>query len=71
VGRKQSAKKQAALVEEWKDVPEGTPVIVTKDDKSEFHTKTRSIPWLMGGHTAMIMVDGISGGYALERVRKA
>lgn len=62
---------QKRLVEKWKDVPEGTPVIVTKDDKSEVHTKTRSIPWLLGGHTAVIMLDGISGGYSLERVRKA
>ena len=67
---------QAKLVEEWKDVPEGTPVIVTKDDKSEFPTKTRSAPWLLGGssrgpgHTAVIMVEGISGCYSLERVKK-
>jgi hypothetical protein len=70
-------KAHLALVEKWKDVPEGTPVIVTKDDGSEFHTKTRSIPWMLGassqhlGHTAVIMVEGISGGYGLWRVRKA
>lgn len=67
----------AALLEEWKDVPEGTPVIVLKDDGSEFATKTRSAPWALGassrgpGHTAVIMVEGISGGYSLCRIRKA
>jgi len=67
---------QAKLVEEWKDVPEGTDVIVTKDLGEQFRTKTRSLPWLLGsssrgpGHTAVIMVEGISGGYSLERVKK-
>lgn len=58
------------LLDQWKDVPEGTPVIVTKDDGSEFPTKTRSEPWELCG-TAVIMVEGIRGGYALSRVRKA
>lgn len=68
-------KAHLALVEQWKDVPEGTPVIVTKDDGSELKTRTRSIPWMLGassrdsGHTAVIMVEGISGGYGLWRVR--
>ncbi len=69
--------KQIRLMEEWKDVPIGTPVIVTKDLGEQFETKTRSIPWMLGassrgaGHTAVIMVEGISGGYLLERVRLA
>jgi hypothetical protein len=68
-------KAMLALVEKWKDIPEGTPVIVTKDFGEQFHTKTRSAPWLLGsssrdpGHTAVIMVEGISGGYGLWRVR--
>lgn len=68
-------KAHLALVEKWKDVTEGTPVIVTRDDGSEFKTKTRSIPWMLGassrdpGHTAVIKVEGISGGYGLWRVR--
>lgn len=40
-------KAHLALVEKWKDVPEGTPVIVTKDDGTEFATRTRSIPWML------------------------
>ena len=75
-------KAHLALVEKWKDVPDGTPVIVTKDDGSEFNTKKRSIPWMLGadnrdaddpthspGHTAVMMVEGISGGYGLWRIR--
>ena len=65
------------LLDEWKDVPEGTPVVVLKDDGTEFATKTCSGPWALGvssrgpGHTAVIMVEGISGGYSLCRIRKA
>ncbi len=72
---KQEVKKQLELIEYWKDVPEGTQVIVTKDDGEKFHTKTRSSPWMLGvssrgpGHTAVIMVEGITGGYLLERIR--
>lgn len=68
-------KAHLALVEKWKGVPEGTAVIVTMDDGTELKTKTRSIPWMLGkssrdpGHTAVIMVEGISGGYGLWRVR--
>ena len=67
---------QEKLVEEWKDVPEGTDVIVTKDLGEQVRTKTRSLPWLLGGssrgpgHTAVIMVEGISGCYLLERIKK-
>lgn len=65
------------LMEQWKDVPIGTEVIVTKDLGEKVHTKTRSAPWLLGtssrgpGHTAVIMLEGISGCYSLERVKKA
>ena len=53
-----------------KSYPVGTEVIVTKDDGSEFHTKTSSESWMLGGHTPVILVEGISGCYALERIRK-
>lgn len=59
-------RKQQALRDAWK-YPVGTPVNVRKDDKSVVQTKTRSMPWLLGG-TAVIQVEGISGGYSLERV---
>lgn len=62
---------QRALVAAWEGTPDGTPVVVTKDRGEQVATKTRSGPWLLGGHTAVIQLEGISGCYALERVRKA
>jgi hypothetical protein len=63
------------LVEKWRKVPPGTSVAVLKDNGEKFYTKTRSEPWLLGadtsghgGHTAVIMVDGIAGCYNLERI---
>ena len=32
-------------------------------------TKTRSQAWVMGGHSAMVMVDGVAGGVLLESVK--
>lgn len=49
--------------------PIGTKVLVRKDDGSVLETTTRSLAWLMGGHSAMIMVEGIAGGYRLDRVK--
>lgn len=69
--------KQLALLEKWKSIPLGTPVIVMKDLGEKVRTKTRSGPWMLGassrgaGHTAVIMLEGISGGYLLERVQRA
>lgn len=31
-------------------------------------TKTRSAAWLMGGHSPVVLVDGVSGGVALTHV---
>jgi len=55
-------------VDDWnRQYPIGTPVRVTKDDGKVTVTKTRSAAWAMGGHTAVVMVDGIAGGYLLSR----
>ena len=64
-------KNQKALLAKWKDVPVGTEVVVTKDDGTEVRTKTESEAYLMGGHSAVIMLTGIRGCYALGRVRRA
>lgn len=66
-----TTKKQLDLLEKWALVPEGTNVIVTKDRGEEVSTKTRSMAWLLPSHVAVIMLEGISGGYSLERVRLA
>lgn len=49
--------------------PIGTGVIVKKDDGSDFRTVTRSEPWQLGDGQWVILVKGIAGGYAVERVR--
>lgn len=57
-------------VDEWNAAHSiGAEVIVTKDLGQQVRTKTRSPAWVLSGHTAVIMVDGISGCYLLERVK--
>ena len=50
------------------ELPVGTPVNLRRDDGSIFETVTRSIPWKLGGHTWVVMVEGIAGGYLLDRI---
>lgn len=47
----------------------GTPVIVKLDDGSEVQTRTQGDAFILGGHSAVIFLDGISGAYSLNRVR--
>src|SRR5258706_12035697 len=63
-------KRQQKIFAAWGQVPIGTPVIVEKDDGTEIETTTRREAWMLSGHTSVIMVCGIVGCYALERVRK-
>lgn len=60
---------QKRLCEQWSTVPVGTPVVVRRDDGSLFETATRSEPWLLGHGAAVISVEGITGGYMLDRVK--
>lgn len=48
--------------------PVGCKVEVTLDDGSIKETQTASEAWVLGGHTAVIKLEGISGGYSLSRV---
>ncbi len=60
--------KDIELVNAWNEkYPEGTPVIVTRDNGEKLETVTRSVAWSMCGN-AVVSVKGISGCYALERV---
>lgn len=53
----------------WNDLyPPGSPCYVRYDDGSEHTHHTRSIAWLLGDGTAVVKVDGLSGGYSLDRV---
>jgi hypothetical protein len=52
--------------------PVGTPVTRYKlinPLREAQETKTRSEAWVMGGHSVMVMVEGISGGVLLESVK--
>ena len=66
--KRKSAAAQQRQVDAWTH-PIGTPVAVRRDSGTVLETVTTSPAWLLGGHTAVIMVDGISGAYLLERVR--
>jgi hypothetical protein len=71
--------KQQQLVNNWNNKHTGgASVVVTLDNGEERPTKTKSQAWMLGansqgigGHTAVILLEGISGAYALDRVREA
>jgi len=46
----------------------GVKVFVLRDDGTTLETVTRSAAWMLGGHSAVIMVEGIAGAYSLDRV---
>lgn len=61
---------QIRAVRDWNDqYPVGTPCTVEMDSGEIRATKTRSSAWMLSGHTAVVMLDGISGAYLLSRVR--
>lgn len=63
-------KQQQKLTDAWNaKYSVGTEVFVRRDNGEEQATRTRSKAWLLGGHTAVVMVDGISGCYLLKRCR--
>lgn len=67
--RLRSRASQARDVKQWNEnYPGGTPVYVVKDLGEVVETRTRSIAWMAGDAHAMVLVDGISGGYILARV---
>jgi len=62
------------------DTPVGTPVVAYPGFRPDnrvptfatgawtLTTTTRSLPWLLGGHTWVVLVDGHAGGIALTHV---
>src|SRR5947209_145698 len=68
---RRSPMEQARAVRDWnnKVSASGAAVAVLLDDGSVKETVTRSEAWLMGGHSAVVMVEGISGAYSLHRVK--
>lgn len=51
------------------DNPIGSKVIVTQDSGCRITTTLTASAKLLGGHTPVAWVDGISGAYALHRIR--
>ena len=51
--------------------PPRTKVTVTDDSGHKTATKTSSWAQVLGGHTVVVWVDGITGCYNLERVHAA
>lgn len=68
--KRRSAAELTAQVEAWnKHRPIGASVEVKRDNGTISYTVTTSAAWLLGGHTPVIMLRGISGCYALDRVK--
>lgn len=47
----------------------GTPVIVTKDSGDKVESVVRQAPWQTGSGHWIVSIEGIAGGYAVERVK--
>lgn len=61
----------SAQVARWNAAnPVGTPVKVEMDSGEIRETRTRAPAGILGGHTAVIWVDGIEGCYLLSRVTR-
>jgi hypothetical protein len=72
--KKPNLKNLEAIAEQWNRThPIGTRVMRYKlinPLREPAETKTSSEAWVMGGHSVMVMVDGVSGGVLLESVRE-
>ena len=51
-------------------LPEGTSVLLRLDNGTQITTRTRSLPWQLGHGAWVVLVEGKSGGWALERVEE-
>ncbi len=49
----------------------GMTVVVQRDDRTLFTSKTLSMPWTLGHGAWVVKVEGISGGYDCARVTPA
>ncbi len=51
--------------------PVGTPVVYEEviGLTEPLHTKTRSEAWPLGGHTAVAMIEGRSGGCSIKHMK--
>ena len=64
-------KKHEQQCAEWNRLnPVGSAVIVTKDSGEAVRTKTRSEAYVCGSGHPVIFLEGITGYYLLDRVRR-
>jgi hypothetical protein len=67
---KKTANQQQRQVDAWNGkYPVGTPVKLRKNDGTSVKTVTRSKAELLGGHTAVVWLEGVVGCYCLTHVR--
>ena len=57
------------IIDTWnKQHPVGTAVVYKHDDGRNIVSSTRSEAELLGGHTPVVWLTGVSGCYALDKV---
>lgn len=62
---------QQRACDAWnEDNPPGTVVALMRDNGQTDIRRTTSAAYLLGGHTAVIHMAGVSGCYALDRVSR-
>lgn len=67
--KKTSPASQQTLADEFnRRCPVGGHVNVLRDNGQTLTTRTRSEAQVLGGHTAVVFVEGIAGAYLLSRV---
>lgn len=70
--KKKSAIEMTRQCVAWNNAtPMGSDVIVTKDSGEEVRTKTRGEAYVCESGYPVIFLEGISGYYLLDRVRRA
>lgn len=55
---------------EPQEIPNGADVILTDDFGKRWRTRTRSCSWTLFDGTRVQMVEGIVGGYLVERLQR-
>lgn len=66
---KRSARNLQAKVDNWNAANAvGTPIKYKDDHGKIIESKTTSEAWVLGGHSAVIKIEGRSGCYDFERI---
>lgn len=66
---KRSERRLQEKVDAWNASNQvGTPIRYKNDIGKILESKTASVAWVLGGHSAVIMLEGVSGCYDFERI---